>query len=107
MATRKAKKATPKAELSAEQFDAAIKDKALEILNDKFNPELFDNFMAALNAKCLENDKDRIQAFMKHRDYQRLGLAVMNAIIAKLEEWSYDEAVGLYNSTLGGGDEQD
>lgn len=107
MATRKAKKVTSKQELSPEQFDAAIKEKAEELFAGKFNPELFDNFMAALNAKCLDGDKSRIEAFMKHRDYQRLGLAIMNAIVAKLEQWSFDEAAGLYNSTLGGGDEQD
>jgi hypothetical protein len=62
--------------------------------------------MAALNAKCLDGQKERIEAFMKHRDYTRLGLTVMNAIITKLEEWSYEEAAGLYNSTLGGGDNE-
>lgn len=106
MATKKSKAAVIKNELSAEQLNAAIVDKAIELSGNKFSPELFDNFMAALNSKCLDGEKERIEAFMKHRDYQRLGLCVMNAIISKLEEWSYEEAAGLYNSTLGGGDNE-
>lgn len=106
MASIRLKKAVIKNELSADQVTSAIRDKAIELSGDKFNPELFDNFMAALNAKCLDGKKERIEAFMKHRDYTRLGLTVMNAIITKLEEWSYEEAAGLYNSTLGGGDNE-
>lgn len=107
MATKKSKKVVAKNDLTAEQVTAAIRDKAIELSEGKFSPELFDNFMDALNHKCLDGQKDRLEAFMKHRDYQRLGLLVMNAVISKLEEWSYEEAAGLYNSTLGGGDEQD
>ena len=106
MATKKAKKPSVSQDLSAEQVTAAIRDKAIELSGDKFNPELFDNFMDALNSKCLDGQKDRIEAYMKHRDYSRLGLTIMNAIISKLEEWSYEEAAGLYNSTLGGGDNE-
>lgn len=106
MATKKAKKPSVSQDLSAEQMTAAIRDKAIELSGGQFNPELFHNFMAALNSKCLDGQKDRIEAYMKHRDYSRLGLTIMNAIISKLEEWSYEEAAGLYNSTLGGGDEQ-
>jgi len=106
MATRKAKKPSVSQDLSAEQVTAAIRDKAIELSGGKFSPELFDNFMDALNSKCLDGQKDRIEAYMKHRDYSRLGLTVMNAIISKLEEWSYEEAAGLYNSTLGGGDNE-
>lgn len=106
MATKKSKPAVIKNDLSADQVTAAIRDKAIELSGDKFNPELFDNFMAALNSKCLDGQKERIEAFMKHRDYQRLGLCIMNAIISKLEEWSYEEAAGLYNTTLGGGDNE-
>lgn len=92
--------------MSAEQLTAAIRDKAIELSGDKFNPALFDNFMAALNAKCLDGQKERLEAFMAHRDYQKLGLLIMNAVVSKLEEWSYEEAAGLYNSTLGGGDNE-
>jgi cupin superfamily acireductone dioxygenase involved in methionine salvage len=90
--------------ISNEQVDTAIKDKALELSNGKFSVEQFDNFMDALNARCLDNSRDKIEHLMKQRDYANLGLCVMNAIVAKLEEWSYAEAAGLYNSTLGGGD---
>lgn len=106
MATKKSKKVLTQNDLSAEQVTAAIRDKAIELSGGKFSPELFDNFMAALNSKCLDGQKDRIEAYMKHRDYSRLGLTIMNAIISKLEEWSYEEAAGLYNSTLGGGDNE-
>lgn len=106
MATKKTTKKVATPDLSAEQLTAAIRDKAIELSEGKFSPELFDNFMSALNSKCLDGQKDRLEAFMKHRDYQRLGLLVMNAVITKLEEWSYEEAAGLYNSTLGGGDNE-
>lgn len=105
MATKKVvKKQEPV--INQAQLDAAIKDKAMELSAEKYSPEQYDNFMAALNAKCLQGDKARIESFMKHRDYTKLGLAVMNAIVAKLDEWAYSEACELYNSTLGGGDEQ-
>lgn len=94
-----------KQDITAEQLTNAIRDKAIELSMGKFNPELFDNFMAALNAKCLDNQKEKIEAIMADRNYHSLGLCIMNAIISKLEEWSYEEAAGLYNSTLGGGDE--
>lgn len=103
-AKKPAKKEAPV--LNEKELDDAIKSKALELRSDKFNAEQFDNFMAALNAKCLLNEKARIESYMKHRDYARLGLLVMNAIVAKLDEWAYDEAAGLYNSTLGGGDNE-
>ena len=106
MATKKTTKKVATPDISAEQLTAAIRDKAIELSEGKFSPELFDNFMAALNSKCLDGQKERVEAFMKHRDYTRLGLTVMNAIITKLEEWSYEEAAGLYNSTLGGGDNE-
>jgi hypothetical protein len=106
MATKKTKKAVTEVVLNGKQLDAAIIDKALELSENKFKPEDFEMFMAAINAKCLEGNKDRIESYMKHRDYNKLGLTIMNAIVAKLEQWSYDEAAGLYNSTLGGGDNE-
>jgi hypothetical protein len=104
MAIKKAVKKEVQA-LSQEQVDAAIKEKALELGAGKYSPEQYDNFMAALNAKCLDGNKARIESFMKHRDYQKLGLAVMNAIVTQLDAWAYAESCELYNSTLGGGDE--
>lgn len=106
MATKKTAKKVASNDMSAEQLTASIRDKAIELTGDKFNPELFDNFMSALNSKCLDGQKERLEAFMKHRDYQRLGLLIMNAVVSKLEEWAYEEAAGLYNSTLGGGDNE-
>lgn len=104
MATKKTvKKETPIQ--NEAQLDAAIKEKAMELSSFKYSPEEYDNFMAALKAKCLDDDKERIQNFMKHRDYTRLGLAVMNAVIAQLDAWAYAESCELYNSTLGGGEE--
>jgi hypothetical protein len=104
MATKKVvKKEAPI--LNQEQADAAIKDKALELGAGKYSPEQFENFMAALNAKCLYGDKARIESFMKQRDYAKLGLCVMNAIVMQLDAWAYSEACELYNSTLGGGEE--
>lgn len=104
MATKRAtKKEAPI--LNEAQLDAAIKDKALELGEGKYSPEQYANFMAALNAKCLDGDKARIESYMKHRDYSKLGLTVMNAIIAQLDKWAYAESAELYNSTLGGGEE--
>ena len=105
MATKKVvKKEAPV--INQDQLDAAIKDKAMELSAEKYSPDQYDNFMAALRAKCLDGDKARIESFMKHRDYSRLGLAVMNAIVMQLDAWAYSEACELYNSSLGGGDEQ-
>lgn len=105
MLAEKAKESAVDSEVSTDKLLDAIYQKAIELSETEFNPEKYENFMRALDAKCLDNQKFKIEALMRQRDYANLGLCIMNAVIAELEEWSYEEAAFLYNSTLGGGDD--
>jgi hypothetical protein len=89
-----------------QQYDNAIVDKAIALCNKTYLPEDFAMFMRAIDAKCLDPHKFRIQDYMSKKDYSNLGLLIMNAIVIQLDSWAYEEAAGLYNSTLGGGDNQ-
>lgn len=84
--------------------DTAIKDKALELSKGEFSLDRFENFAFALKSLSLDKRRHTIEFFLKQRDYVNLGLCVMSAVVEELENWAYDEAVGSYNSTLGGGD---
>jgi hypothetical protein len=106
MLAENAKETTIEAEISTDKLLEAIYQKSIELSEIQFNPEKYENFKAALNAGCLDNQKLKIEALMKQRDYANLGLCIMNAIVAELEEWSYEEAAYLYNSSLGGGDNE-
>lgn len=104
MLAENATETTVEVEVSTDKLLDAIYQKAIELSETQFNPEKYENFTTALSAGCLDNQKLKIEALMRQRDYSNLGLCIMNAIVAELEEWSYEEAAFLYNSNLGGGD---
>lgn len=93
-------------EITPEQMRCAIYEKACELSETKYNPELFANITLAINAQCLDIVAENLEGYMKSRDYTQFGLCIMNRIVSQLEEWAYEEAAFLYNSTLGGGDNQ-
>jgi hypothetical protein len=84
--------------------ETVIKNKALGLSDGKFSVEKFENFAFALKSLSLDKRRHTIEHCMKQRDYVNLGLCVISLVVEELEGWAYDDAAGLYNSTLGGGD---
>lgn len=93
-----AKRKAPVKELS-------LSDITLDVAN-KYNPEKYPEFIAAIKAGCLDEQAERIEVYMKHRDPARLGALIMKAVIDKVNAWATDEIAKVYNDSLGGGDEQ-
>lgn len=85
---------------------SAIQDIAVNVA-EKYNPEQYSEFIAAIKSGCLDSQAKRIEVYMQHRDSGRLGALIMQAVIDKINSWALDDVAKQYNDSLGGGDEQD
>lgn len=94
MATRK----KPKKELS-------MSDITLEV-SKNYNPEKYPEFLNAIKSGCLDEHAARIEVYMQHRDFMRLGTLIAKAVVDKVTAWQTEEMAKIYNDSLGGGDEQ-
>ena len=81
----------------------SLNDEVIDLIETKFNPEDFSMFIEAIKSGCFDNYQNKISECFKHRNHEKLGLYVMNAVISKLDQMAEDEIAGQFNSTLGGG----
>lgn len=79
-----------------------MNEEILDLLKSKYNSENYPMFIQAIKAGCLDSREDIIEECMTDGDYCHLGLAIMNAVNAKLEQWAQDEVAGQFNSTQEG-----
>lgn len=71
-----------------------IKDKTSELMQDEFNPNIYNNIVKAIADGCLDSHKDSFEQAFDERDLNQVGLFVRAAVNAYWEIQAFNQAKG-------------
>ena len=80
--------------------ERAIDNEVEWLLEHEYNIKNFDHFISALDSYALDNKRSLIQVALNNNDAIGLGVIILEAAKAQLEEWAENEAVKRYNDGL-------